>query len=143
MKTAAIAMLRAGIPVFFGSDVGKYSDSALGIMDTDLYDFNLGFNIKLGMNKAQRVETGESAMTHAMVLTAVHIEGGKPVRWRVQNSWGESAGDKGWFVMTDKWMDEFVYQVVVDPKFVGKEVRDVLDQEPIVLPLWDPMGALA
>jgi bleomycin hydrolase len=143
MKTAAIAMLRAGIPVFFGSDVGKYSDSALGIMDTDLYDFNLGFNIKLGMNKAQRVETGESAMTHAMVLTAVHIEGGRPVRWRVQNSWGESAGDKGWFVMTDKWMDEFVYQVVVDPKFVGKEVRDVLDQEPIVLPLWDPMGALA
>jgi bleomycin hydrolase len=143
MKTAAIAMLRAGIPVFFGSDVGKCSDSALGIMDTDLYDFNLGFNIKLGMNKAQRVETGESAMTHAMVLTAVHIEGGRPVRWRVQNSWGESAGDKGWFVMTDKWMDEFVYQVVVDPKFVGKEVRDVLDQEPIVLPLWDPMGALA
>lgn len=136
-------MLRAGIPVFFGSDVGKFSDSTLGIMDTDLYDFNLGFNVTLGMTKAQRLETGESAMTHAMVLTAVQVEGGKPVRWRVQNSWGETAGDKGYFVMTDKWMDEFVYQVVVSPQFVSKEVRDVLKQTPRVLSLWDPMGALA
>ncbi|KAJ9308501.1 hypothetical protein DTO217A2_1994 [Paecilomyces variotii] len=143
IKSAAISMLRAGLPVFFGSDVGKFSDSASGIMDLTLYDYSLGFNINLGLNKADRLKTGESAMTHAMVLTAVHIEGGKPVRWRVQNSWGENAGDKGWFVMTDRWMDEFVYQVVVDPRFVSKEVRDVLSQEPKVLPLWDPMGALA
>lgn len=143
MKSAAISMLRAGIPVFFGSDVGKFSDSNLGIMDTNLYDYHLGFNITLGMNKAQRLETGESAMTHAMVLTAVHIEGGKPVRWRVENSWGENAGDKGYFVMTDQWFDEFVYQVVVDPRFVSKEISDVLNQKPLVLPLWDPMGALA
>lgn len=136
-------MLRAGIPVFFGCDVGKFSDSSSGIMDINLYDYSLGFNIELKLNKAQRLRTKESAMTHAMVLTAVHVEGGKPVRWRVQNSWGESAGDKGWFVMTDRWLDEFVYQVVVDPRFVSREVRDVLKQEPIVLPLWDPMGALA
>ena len=83
-------------------------------------------------------------MTHAMVLTAVQLDSdGKSVRWRVQNSWGEAPGDKGWFVMSDEWMDEFVYQVVVDPVFVAKEVRDCLDKEPVVLPLWDPMGALA
>jgi bleomycin hydrolase len=136
-------MLRAGIPVFFGSDVGKFSDQASGIMDTALYDYALGFNIRLGMTKSGRLQTGESAMTHAMVLTAVHVEGGKPVRWRVQNSWGENAGDQGWFVMTDAWMDEFVYQIVVDPRFVDQDVRDILKQTPISLPLWDPMGALA
>lgn len=138
-------MLRSGNPVFFGSDVSKFSDSASGIMDTNLYDLSLGFNISLNMSKSERLETGESAMTHAMVLTAVHVDekSGKPVRWRVQNSWDENAGEKGWFVMTDRWMDEFVYQVVVDPRFVGREVRDVLRQEAKVLPLWDPMGALA
>jgi bleomycin hydrolase len=143
IKSATIAMLRAGLPVFFGSDVGKFSNSASGIMDTDLYDYELGFNIRLGMTKAKRLMTGESAMTHAMVLTAVQIEEGKSVRWRVQNSWGENAGEKGWFVMSDKWMDEFVYQVVVDPNYVSKEVRDVLKMKPLMLPLWDPMGALA
>ncbi|GES64867.1 cysteine protease [Aspergillus terreus] len=143
IKAAAIAMLRAGHPVFFGCDVGKSSDSALGVMDAELWDLELAFNVTLGMTKAERLSSGESSMTHAMVLTAVHVEDGKPVRWRVQNSWGDQVGDKGWFVMTDRWMDEFTFQVVVDPRFVSKEVRDILNQEPTVLPRWDPMGVLA
>jgi bleomycin hydrolase len=143
MKTACIAMLQRGIPVFFGSDVGKFSDSAKGIMDTDLYDYELGFNVKLGMSKAERLMTGESAMTHAMVLTGVHVVDGVSKRWRVENSWSDSAGSKGYFVMSDKWMDEFVYQAVVDPSVVSEEVRRVLKTDPTVLELWDPMGALA
>ena len=143
MKKACIAMLQSGLPVFFGSDVGKYSNSQFGIMDTDLIDYELGFNVKLGMDKAQRLRTGESAMTHAMVLTGVHLDGKEAVRWRVQNSWGAAAGTEGFFVMSDEWMDQFVYQAVVDPKFVAKEVKDVLGTKPKVLKLWDPMGALA
>ena len=147
LKRAAIAQLRAGVPVFFGSDVGKYSDSKLGVMDTSLFDYELGFGVRLGMSKSERLRAGESQMTHAMVLTGVQVEkqgeGEVSTRWRVENSWSDSAGDKGYFVMSDEWMEEFVYQVVVDPSFVAKEVRDVLDKEPTVLPFWDPMGALA
>lgn len=121
-------------------------------MDIDLIDYRLGFNTDIlgpegsnRLSKADRLRTGESAMTHAMVLTAVHVDdkSGQTVRWRVQNSWGEDAGNKGWFVMSDAWMDEFVYQAVVHPRFLSKEVRSVLDKEAVVLPLWDPMGALA
>lgn len=144
LKNACVAMLKKGLPIFFGSDVGKQSDSRAGIMDTDLVDYELGFNIKLGLSKAERLWTGESAMTHAMVLTAVHLdEDNQPVRWRVENSWSASAGTDGYFVMSDKWLDEFVYQAVVDPSVLSKDVRDVLKQAPKVLPLWDPMGALA
>ncbi|KAJ4989735.1 peptidase C1-like family protein [Stagonosporopsis vannaccii] len=143
IKDACIAMLKRGMPVFFGSDVGKYSDSSKGIMDTDLFEYELGFNIKLGMSKAERLQTGESQMTHAMVLTAVHVVDSKPVRWRVENSWSDRVGDKGYFVMSDKWMDEFVYQAVVDPSVVSSTIRKVLEQKPKMLELWDPMGALA
>jgi bleomycin hydrolase len=147
LKDAAIKMLKAGLPVFFGSDVGKFSDRVSGVMDPGLIDYELGFNVKLGLSKAERLQTGESAMTHAMVLTAVHIveEEGKEVikRWRVENSWGEDSGEKGWFVMSDRWLDEFVYQIVVEPGFVDKSVRDVLGGKAKVLPLWDPMGSLA
>ncbi|KAK4503732.1 hypothetical protein PRZ48_004647 [Zasmidium cellare] len=144
LKDACVAMLKKGLPVFFGSDVGKSFDAGRGILDTDLFDYELGFNIKLGLTKAQRLLTGESQMTHAMVLTAVHLdEDNKPVRWRIENSWSESAGSEGYLVMADKWMDEFVYQAVVDLSVVHKDVRDILKQKPKVLPLWDPMGALA
>jgi bleomycin hydrolase len=144
LKNAAIKMLKAGLPVFFGCDVGKSSNSTAGIMDEKMFNYDLVFDIGLNMDKAQRLKTGASAITHAMVLTGVHIgENGKSLRWRVQNSWGGDAGTEGYWVMSDGWMDEFVYQVVVGPGFVGKEVRDVLDSKPVVLPLWDPMGALA
>ncbi|KAB8349445.1 hypothetical protein FH972_023472 [Carpinus fangiana] len=143
LKKACIQMLRKGMPVFFGSDVGKFSDSARGIMDTALFDYELGFNVRLGMSKAERLMTGESAMTHAMVLTGVHVEDGQDVRWRVENSWSETAGDKGYFVMSAAWMDEFVYQAVVDPSCVASELKNILKSEPTVLPPWDPMGALA
>lgn len=144
LKAACVAMLRKGLPIFFGSDVGKQSDSAKGIMDTDLIDYELGFNVSLNMDKAQRLMTGESQMTHAMVLTAVHLDkDGKAMRWRVENSWSNTAGTEGYFVMSDAWMDEFCYQAVVDPAVVSKEVMEVLKQDPVALPLWDPMGALA
>jgi bleomycin hydrolase len=146
LKSACIKMLKAGLPIFFGCDVGKFSDRVKGLMDLELYNYEDGLNTSmLGMSKAERLVSGESAMTHAMVLTAVHVDEatGKPVRWRVQNSWGETAGEKGWFLMTDDWMSEFVYQAVIDTKFLSKELKDVLKQEPTVLPIWDPMGALA
>ncbi|KAF2193770.1 bleomycin hydrolase-like protein [Zopfia rhizophila CBS 207.26] len=143
IKEACISMLQRGFPVFFGSDVGKYSDSTKGIMDTELFEYELGFNVKLGMKKAERLMTGESQMTHAMVLTGVHVVDGKSVRWRVENSWSDKVGDKGYFVMSDAWMDEFVYQAVVDPSVVSPAVRKVLEQKPEMLELWDPMGALA
>lgn len=39
LKEACVAMLRKGLPIFFGSDVGKQSDSGKGIMDTELVDY--------------------------------------------------------------------------------------------------------
>ncbi|KAF3291458.1 hypothetical protein TWF970_000671 [Orbilia oligospora] len=143
MKAAIVAMIKKDHPVFFGCDVGKFSDSKLGIMDTKLFDYKLAFDTELGLNKAERLLVGESRMTHAMTLNGVHIVDGKSVKWKVQNSWGEGSGEKGWFVMTDGWMDEYCYQAVVGPDFVSQEIKDILKQEPTALPLWDPIGALA
>lgn len=45
--------------------------------------------------------------------------------------------------MTDEWFSEYVYEVVVDKRFLSHEVLEVMKQEPVMLPAWDPMGALA
>lgn len=89
----------------------------ISIMDLNLFDYSLGFNVKLGMTKAERLSTGESAMTHAMVLTAVQIEeDGSISRWRVENSWSAEAGEKGYFVMTDVSLCALVLSFALDSR---------------------------
>ena len=80
-------------------------------------------------------------MTHAMVISGVHLDAtGKPIRYKVENSWGSDSGDKGYFVMTDKWFEEFVYQVVVPKQLADKKLLSVYENgQRIVLPPWDPM----
>ncbi|KAI0305586.1 hypothetical protein B0F90DRAFT_1910679 [Multifurca ochricompacta] len=146
MKNAVIKTLKAGQPVFFGCDVGQFSESSSGIMDTELFEYENAFDISLSLSKADRLRTNESAMTHAMVISGVHLDhqNGKPLRYKVENSWGESRGEKGFFVMTDRWFDEFVYQVVVPKSLAPKELVRVFESsEKTVLPPWDPMGSLA
>ncbi|KIY74276.1 peptidase C1B bleomycin hydrolase [Cylindrobasidium torrendii FP15055 ss-10] len=145
MKAAVVKMIKAGQPVFFGCDVGQSSDSASGIMDTALFKYESAFDITLGLTKAERLQVSESAMTHAMVITAVHLDAnGKPVRYKVENSWGDAVGDKGYFLMSDAWFEEFVFQVVVPRAFAPKKLVEVYDGgDPSVYPVWDPMGALA
>lgn len=142
-KQVAIAQLKAGESVWFGCDVGQESDRKKGIMDTKLYNKQDLLDLDLSMTKAQRLDYGESLMTHAMVLTGVNLVDGKPTKWKVENSWGEKVGTKGFFVMSDAWMDEFCYQVVVNKKFLTDELKQVLTEKPTVLKPWDPMGSLA
>lgn len=83
-------------------------------------------------------------MNHAMVLCGVNLDkDGKPDRWKIENSWGEEPGRKGYFVASDAWFDEFVYQAVVTRRFLNEEQRRALDTSPIELAPWDPMGSLA
>ncbi|MEG0551989.1 MAG: C1 family peptidase, partial [Carnobacterium sp.] len=82
--------------------------------------------------------------THAMVLVGVNLDNdGKPLTWKVENSWGDKSGKKGIFSMSDKWFDEFTYQVAVDKKCVADNWLKALDEPVIELEPWDPMGSLA
>lgn len=142
-KDLAIKQLKHGESVWFGSDVVKYSETKLGIMALNTYDYNALFDMDLDMTKADALDYGQSMMDHAMVLTGVDIVDGKPTKWKVENSWGNKVGHKGYFVMSDDWMDKYCYQIVINKKYLSDKQRQAQAQEPIVLKPWDPMGTLA
>jgi len=145
MKRATISSLKNDEPVWFGCDVSKHFHRDLGVMDIDLFNYDLFYDLKFGMDKASRLEYGDSQMTHAMLFTGVDIDSkNKPKKWRVENSWGNKGGDKGYHIMTDKWFDEYNYEVVVHKNHIPQKFLDLLNNEkPIQLDPWDPMGALA
>lgn len=143
LKELALAQIKDGSSVWFGCDVGQSSDSTLGIMDLDLFDIENSYNIDFSLTKENALDYCDSLMTHAMVLSGVNIVDGKPNRWKVENSWGEKLGKKGYFLMTDAWMDRYTYQVVINKKYIPKDLLEQFEQEPIVLKAWDPMGSLA
>lgn len=144
LKKATIDMLKNGETVWFGADVGKMMDRELGLLDLSVYDFGSVYGTTFGLDKAGRLDYCHSAMNHAMVFTGVDLDAkGHPRKWRVENSWGEQVGEKGFFAMSDDWFDEYVYEVAVDRKFVPARILKALEQKPVHLPPWDPMGALA
>jgi bleomycin hydrolase len=105
-------------------------------MDPSLFDYELTFGVQLNLNKADRLRYAESAMTHAMTITGVDLIDEKPIKWRIENSWGEDSGDKGYLCMTDAWFDEFTYQVVIRKDELDKDILDILEQTPATLPPW-------
>ncbi|EGD37110.1 aminopeptidase C [Streptococcus sanguinis SK150] len=144
LKELAIAQMQAGETVWFGSDVGQSSNRKAGVMAEGMHDFTASMDIRLTQDKAGRLDYSESLMTHAMVLTGVDLdENGKAKKWKVENSWGEKVGNKGYFVASDAWMDEYTYQIVVRKEFLTAAELAAYEAEPTVLSPWDPMGALA
>ena len=147
LKAAAIAQLKDDYPVWFGCDVDQSFVHADGMMDLEALDIDglFGFDVMAGFDKAQRLDYGESLMTHAMVLEGVNFDAsGKSTLWKVENSWGKDRAKDGFDSLTDDWFSEYVYQIVVDKKYLTPEAREAYETcEPIVLDPWDPMGALA
>lgn len=140
IKEMAIASIKGGCAMYFSCDVGKFLDSKRGTLNLDNFDYESVMGTTFGMDKADRVRSYDSGSTHAMTLVAVDIdEDGNPVKWMVENSWGPSAGYQGKLIMTDEWFNEYMFRVVVEKQFVPEDVMEMMKQQPIKLPPWDPM----
>lgn len=145
LKDLVVCQLKDGEPVWFGSDCSKFGDRKLGIWDPDSFCYGeiLG-GMNFSMTKEESLDYRDSAMNHAMVIAGVNFGAdGVPNRWKIENSWGEEAGRKGYFVASAKWFDAYTYQAVVHKKYLSEKLLKALSEEPTELEPWDPMGSLA
>ena len=143
IKEMAIASIKDNTAMYFSCDVAKFLDRGKGVMDIANFDYESLMGVSFGMDKKERVQTHASGSSHAMTLIAVDVceETGKPVKWMVENSWGPASGYKGCLIMTDEWFNEYMFRLVVEKKYVPADVLEMLNQEPELLPAWDPMFA--
>ena len=142
-KKLVAEQIKDGEIVWFGSDCGKFGDGERACWDNEQYNEDLITGFDTAMSKADMLDYHVSAMNHAMCLTGVNIaEDGKPNRWKIENSWGDGGAHGGYHMASDAWFDAYVFQAVVNKKYLGDKVS-LLDQELIELEPWDPMGSLA
>ena len=143
MKAITQKLLEDGVPVWMGCDVGKEMDRKGGYWDANLFNVSELYGVEYGMNKEDRLRHGQTMMTHAMLFTGVDVVDGKPRRWRVENSWGDDTGQKGYYTMNDSWFDEYMFEIAAPKDYLTEKMQAGLETEPVVLPAWDPMGSLA
>ena len=143
MKELILAQMKDNRIVWFGSDVGFYGDREEGVWDDGKFDLDSLASLKLKMDKGESLDYHASQMNHAMCITGVSFKDGVPSKWKIENSWGTDRAKAGYYIMSASWFDQFVYQAVVDKKYLNKDELKALKAKPIVLKPWDPMGSLA
>lgn len=142
LEDITLRQLQSGEAVCFSCDCHPDRDRAHGYWDPDTFQYGqvLG-GLTFNMSIAERLFTRDSTMNHCMMFCGVNIDkDGKPNRWKIENSWGDESGQKGYFVGSEKWFKQNVYQAIVRKEFLSDAQRALLNQEPIDMPLWDPMA---
>ncbi len=141
MKKSVIASLKANMPVWFAADVSSQSLRKEGYLVDGILLHDELFMLENHMDKASRMNYRSSFCNHAMTFTGVNLTPeDRPNRWKVENSWGKENGKDGYYVMSDKWFDEYVYQIFVKKEFVNPEIVDAYQKS--ALETVDPFDTL-
>lgn len=137
LKESAIKHLKDGVPVYFACDMKKMRENDLGIMDSKLYNYEEVFNIDL-LTKEEALSLYDIDYQHVMLITGVHIENDKIIRWKIEDSYGDKVHKDGYYIMNDNFFDDFVIEVMIDKKYLLKEQLELFNQKPILFEMNEP-----
>lgn len=148
LENAAVESLKAGVPAFMMCAVNKNlmrkDEDFSGVLALDGMDLDGTFGVDLSQTKAEMIDDRECGMTHCMAFQGVELgEDGKPVAWRVENSWGDDFGFDGYLVMDADWFRLYGGDVVVERRFLPQRILDLWDTLPLEdVDYWDNMLAI-
>ncbi len=136
LEDAAIRSLKAGVPVAMACDVmqdfPRSIDDYKYVLGTDTMDFEGLFGVDLSMGREDLVAARETCLTHEMTFQGVELgEDGRPVAWRIENSWGKDAGKDGYLIMSGDWFRTYGGNVTVRREFVDEATLKAWDTTPV------------
>lgn len=141
VKPLLVRQLKDGESIWFGCDCLNMMDRKKGIMSDRLYDSDKIFKLHYDMSKADLLDFGESSPNHDMVIAGFkELEDGSYC-WKVENSWGEGSGQKGFYFMDDSYLEKYAFQFMIHKKHLSPKQLEELKTEPLILDFDDPLGA--
>ena len=139
LQQLCLSQLSDGEAVWFGCDAGAFGDRKMGLWDPDsfVYQGLLG-GADFCMEKGHRLMYHDSYATHAMILTGVNLDAeGHPERWKIENSWGKDVGKDGYFVCSQHYFREYVYEAIINKKHLTEQQKELLKKEPFEIKPWE------
>ena len=128
--------------IWIGCDMDHYYDREMGILDTKYFDYQSIFDNGIIQDKGNRLDYCVSKINHAMIIKGYDSVNNKITKWLVENSWGEDNEFDGNLIMSNEWFREYLFEIVVDKKYVNQEILKAIKKKPILLEPWDPLGIL-
>lgn len=140
MQKMALASLMDDQAVWFCCNSSVQRDTKKGLWEMGLQDYSSLFGVDFSMSKEDQLRYYDGAPNHCMVLTGVDVQNGEIIKWKVENSWGDKRGREGWWTITRSWFDANAFEVLINKKYCPPELLKSAEQEPIVMPPWDPFS---
>ena len=129
MKRLLLKQIKNNEPVYFSASTPvKYLD---GIWIDVFKRYGDIFDIDLELNNNEIIKTNDKTGEHVMVFTGVNVVDGKTKMWKIENSWGETEGDSGYFIATDDWVNKYVFNIIINKKYLTKKQKMILKNRPI------------
>ncbi|MDR0955760.1 MAG: hypothetical protein LBM73_01380 [Candidatus Nomurabacteria bacterium] len=137
LKQLMLKQLKSGRPVVIDAhEFYQEFDGQPGQFATDLLDYSGLAGIDLSLSRADRSRTWERLTEHNMTIVGADEIDGKVRAWKLENSWGDDIGRKGYWAATDAWLDENCFGAVIAREFLPDDILRILQSEPIQLEPW-------
>lgn len=139
IKQSMIKQLEDEEPIWFWWDTSKQFSAKEGVLDSELFKYKELFGQDWNISYEEKGLLRDSMdKLHATAITGVYVENGKPLRWKVKNSWGsKDLGKDGWVVMNDNYLDEYILGVSLRKKHLSAKMKKMVEQKPVKVSYWD------
>ena len=137
LKAYVKKMIDKGRIVWMSADVSKLADHENGIFNEQIHNHTELLSIPSPLSKADRLDYCDGGGNHAMLFTGYHEENSEVTKWRVENSWGDKKGKKGYYELSNEWFNEHVYTSLISKDLFDEELLSVLEEPAIKLMPWE------
>lgn len=138
LKACCIRQLKEGVPVVCTGDDDKMCQEELQLWDDLSFDYEAVTGFSFEMSRRDYFQLKGGTACHSMLLTGVLEENGRPVHWKIENSYGIFGLHRGYYICSDSWFEKYMLSAVILKKYL-KKYGKAWERAPHLFDIWEIM----